>query len=89
MTVKSQSIFLKLSRRFKIKLQVSSAYSGFKRECGFSPALSEELFFKTCCASIIEEYGFLPDVYLAYLRLRLRSERKNLFIPNEFRKEVH
>ena len=89
MTVKSQSLFLKLSRRFKIKAQVNSAYSDFKKECGFSPALSEELFFKTCCASVIEENGSLPEIYLIYLCLRLRAERKSLFIPNEFRRGIH
>jgi hypothetical protein len=70
----SQSIFFRLLGRYRSSREISRAYSIFKSKCGVSPALSEILFFKSCCAALIEDLGFIPPSYpdeaAAYLKLR-------------------
>lgn len=75
---KRQSIISKILKRHKARRDIAGAYRTFKRECGIKPALSEELFFKSCCAGLIEDLGFIPSTYpgdaAAYLKLRYEGK---------------
>ncbi len=79
MREKRQSLFLRAVCRFYTAQLIKKEYAHFKRECGFKPALSEELHFKSCCARIIEEMGYVPELYSAYLAQYMRQYRNGLY----------
>lgn len=70
---KRQSIIIKALERARAENLIRREYSKFKRLCGFEPALSESLFFKSCCAALIEDLGYIPPAYVneaaTYLKL--------------------
>lgn len=79
MREKRQSLFLRALLRLRTRCLVKIEYENFKRECGFAPALSEELHFKSCCARIIEEMGYVPELYSAYLTQYMRQYRNGIY----------
>ena len=73
-----QSLIFKAYKRHKARREIARAYRTFRKECGVVPALSESLFFKLCCAALIEDLGFIPPFYpgdaAAYLKLRYEGK---------------
>ncbi len=85
MRLKRQSLFLSALARLRTKCLVKIEYKKFKKECGFKPALSEELHFKSCCARVVEEMGYVPPLYSAYLAVYMKDYRYS----NIKSREVH
>ena len=75
---KRQSLIFTVLKRHKTRREIARDYRIFKSRCGVKPALSEVLFFKSCCAALIEDLGFIPPNYpgdaAAYLKLRYEGK---------------
>jgi hypothetical protein len=73
----------------KSVLHNARAYSIMRDRLGYTPQLSQELWFKACCAALIEDMGFIPRGYCIDSANCIKKNKITPGMPIRERGKIH